>query len=146
MPKLLGIDPGQRRVGLATSDASQSIATPLDVIDRETAELGEALKEVVQREGIDRVIVGYPEPLKVEENERTRQVDAFIESFVVPLPVPFETFSERYSTKEARRKREQREKGGTPGDDEAAAVILQTYLDRLKDGTSSSPGSGSSHE
>lgn len=138
MPKLLGIDPGQRWVGLATSDESESIATPLTVIDRREEDLTESLQSIIHEESIDRVIVGYPDPLKVNENERTRQVDELIEESVDPLPVPHETISERYSTKQARRKRKAREKGGEPGDDEAAAIILQTYLER-KSGSSTTP-------
>lgn len=139
MPKLLGIDPGQRWVGLATSDESESIATPLRVIDRNESDLSETLRTLVHEESIDRVIVGYPDPLKVDENERTRQVDDFIKSSVEPLPVPHETISERYSTKQARRKREEREKGGEPGDDEAAAVILQAYLERQSESSTPPP-------
>lgn len=130
MPKLLGIDPGQRRVGLATSDESGSIANPYRIVDRKEEDLPDALREAVRSEEITRIIVGYPDPLKVDENERTRQVDEFIRTMIKPLSVPHETISERYSTKEARRRRQQRDDDGPPGDDEAAAVILQTYLDR----------------
>jgi len=128
--KLLGIDPGKRWVGLASSDDTGTIATPLETIDRETVELSETLKSILNDEAINRIVVGYPEPLQAESNERTRQVDQFINEFVKPLDVPFNTVSERYTTKEARRLRSKR--GQSPSeaaDAEAAAVILQYFLD-----------------
>ncbi|MFB6226868.1 MAG: Holliday junction resolvase RuvX [bacterium] len=137
MPKLLGIDPGQRWVGLATSDDLQSIATPYKTLDRDNQAVSKVLLEILETESIERIVVGYPDPLKVETNERTRQVDEFIEDSVEPLPVPYETISERYSTKEAKRRRRERSEGGEPDDAEAAAVILQTYIDR---GSNSSQG------
>lgn len=128
MGRLLGIDPGLRRVGLALTDTDRVLSRPYRVVDRESESLSAILDSLLKNHDIERVIVGYPEPLKVSENERTRQVDRFIEEFVQPLPVPYSTVSERYTTKMAGQRRKQRGEGGEPGDDEAAALILEHYL------------------
>lgn len=137
LPKLLGVDPGQRWVGVAATDDTTTVASPLETIDRENQNLLESLRVIVRKKAIDKIIVGYPEPLRTDENERTRQVDEFIEEFLHPLDIPFETYSERYTTKQAERLRENRD--NTPDeatDAEAAAVILRKYLDQpLEDGT-----------
>jgi putative Holliday junction resolvase len=144
LPKLLGIDPGQRWVGLATTDETATITTPLETVDCRATNLSEHLKTVVRDHEVDRIIVGYPDPLKVDENERTRQVDDFIDEFVDPLPVPYETVSERYTTKRADELRKERD---TPSEDqpdaEAAALILDQYLGATQrsdaDGRSNAP-------
>lgn len=128
MPRSLGIDPGRRRVGLALSDETGVIATPLTVVDRTEEDLGDRLRTVIREHDVDHVVVGYPKPLRTEQNERTRQVDEFIRSFVEPLSVPHTIVSERYSSREANQRRRQREGEGTAGDDEAAALILDRYL------------------
>lgn len=130
MKRYLAIDPGQRWVGLAHSDPAGTIATPHAVVDRENESLSEVLESLIDAKNVDEIIVGYPTPLKTDENERTRQVDEFIDRFVSPLPIPHQTISERYSTKDAERLREDRGDHGGPDDDEAAAMILEYYLER----------------
>lgn len=132
MPRYLGIDPGGRRVGLALSDDTGTLASPLEVVDREGQDLSERLRAVLEEHDVGRVVVGYPVPLRTDENERTRQVDRFIERFVEPLPVEHTVVSERYSTAEADELRRQRGAGGEAGDDEAAALILRRYLERRR--------------
>lgn len=129
MPKLLGIDPGRRRVGLAITDETGTITRPLTTIDREEVDLADQLADLVKNQSVDRIIVGYPDPLKTNENERTRQVDNFIETFVQSLPVPHKTVSERYTTKQADELRKHRgDASEHPPDAEAAALILDHYL------------------
>lgn len=134
MPRLLGIDPGQRYVGISISDEKKILASPLKTIDlKETEEPLEKLQAIPQKYDIEKVIVGYPEPFQTSENERTRQVDNFIESFVKPLELPHETVSERYTTKQAKKLRQERKKNSnSEPDSEAAALILQYYLESLK--------------
>lgn len=129
LPKLLGIDPGRRWVGLATTDETATITTPLETVDRQGTDLSVRLRTLVAEHGVERVVVGYPDPLKVDENERTRQVDRFIDEFLDPLDVPHETVSERYTTKRADELRQHRDDDtADPPDAEAAALILDHYL------------------
>lgn len=134
MPRYLGIDPGGRHVGLALSDETGTLASPLEVVDRQQQDLDDRLRTVLGEFEVERVVVGYPVPLRTDENERTRQVDRFIERFVEPLPVPHTMVSERYSTAEAEELRRRRDAGGTAGDDEAAALILDRFLQRRRRG------------
>jgi putative Holliday junction resolvase len=128
--KLLGIDPGERWVGLALSDETGTLASPYGTIDRNEQDVNKQLAELIRQKSIDRIIVGFPRPLKTDTNERTRKVDEFIETIIQPLSVPHETVSERYTTKEARRLREQRDDNPSSASDaEAAALILQHYID-----------------
>jgi len=128
MPRYLGIDPGERRVGLALSDGTGALAFPLEIVDRKRQNLAARLRALLDTYDVETIVVGYPVPLRVSENERTRQVDRFIERFVEPLDVPHVTVSERYSSREADRLRRRREAGGEAGDDEAAALILERFL------------------
>ncbi|MFB6355389.1 MAG: Holliday junction resolvase RuvX [bacterium] len=132
MGRLLGVDPGQRRVGVAVSDEAGVIATPLTTIDRESEDASRRLETIIEKRDVSKIIVGFPEPLNTSENERTRQVDQFIEDVIEPLAVDFESVSERYSTKQATQRKRDRENGGEAGDDEAAAMILEWYLNSNK--------------
>lgn len=130
MPKLLGVDPGNRWVGLATTDRTRTVATPLVTLDRSESDVGDRLKEIVDRHNIERIIIGFPDPLRTNQNERTREVEQFIETYIKPLMIPYETVSERYTTKRARRFRIHRgDDASRVPDSEAAALILQNYLD-----------------
>lgn len=129
LAKLLGIDPGLRWVGLAVSDEAEVIASPLKVLDRDENHILETLRQIVDNQSIDEIVIGYPKPLKADSNERTRQVDKFIREYVRPLEKPFYRVSERYTSSEASRLREERGDNGPASDDEAAAVILQYFLD-----------------
>jgi RNase H-fold protein (predicted Holliday junction resolvase) len=101
----------------------------LTTLDREEVDLEDHLTGLVEEESVDRIVVGYPDPLRTDENERTRQVDGFIENVVDPLPVPHVTVSERYTTKQADELREHRgDLSENPPDAEAAALILDHYL------------------
>lgn len=140
--KLLGIDPGDRWVGVALSDETGTLASPYTTIDTDQQDVGKRLKELVRQESVDRIIIGFPEPLKTDSNERTRKVDAFIDSVIQPLSVSYETVSERYTSKEARRLREVRDDDPTSASDaEAAALILQHYIDSIDSTPSENPDS-----
>jgi len=129
MSRLLGVDPGQRWVGLALTDSACTISSPLRVIDRQSDSLNKHLQEVIETNEVGKIIVGYPTPLQTDQNQRTRQVDQFIEHFIQPLSIPHETMSERYSTREATRLRRNRGQSGEGTDAEAAAMILEYYLE-----------------
>ncbi len=132
MVRHLGVDPGLRRVGLAVSDQTGTIATPLRVVDRKEQDLQEELRKAIDKNQVEHLVIGYPEPLKVDENERTKQVDNFIREIIDPLEVSYTIFSERYSSREAARLQEMRSQSDEVLDDEAAAVILQNYLESEK--------------
>jgi putative holliday junction resolvase len=134
---VLGIDAGERRVGVAVSDELRLLATPLCVLDRARglAPVLDALTALVQREDIAQLVVGLPLNADGSEGRQARRAKDFarVAERVVGLPV--ELWDERLSTKEAeaivraqgRSTRRVRQRGEL--DAIAAAVILQDYLD-----------------
>jgi len=130
-PRVLGLDVGEERIGVAMSDPLGITAQPLGVID---AESGIAkLKELVSRHEIGLIVVGHPLTLKGERGERARSVEEFARNLGSTTGVPFALVDERLSSKAAERviremgKKPSREKGRV--DELAAVIILQSYLD-----------------
>ncbi len=132
--RLLGVDPGERRIGLAVSDASGTIATPLRVID--CAEVGDPIDEIVaqaQAVGARGIVVGMPLTLRGEMGPAAQRVADFVQRLRERSHIPVHVMDERLSTAAAERdmagagirgagRREQVDKV-------AAALILQRYLD-----------------
>jgi putative Holliday junction resolvase len=134
---VLGIDAGERRVGVALSDERRLLASPLTVLDRARglAPVLDALTELTQREGVAEIVIGLPLNADGSEGRQARRAQDFarVASRVIGLPV--QLWDERLSTQEAERilraqgrnLRRVRERGEI--DAVAAAVILQDYLD-----------------
>ncbi|GMU25877.1 RuvX/YqgF family protein [Patescibacteria group bacterium] len=133
--RILGIDYGSRRIGLALGDTDSRIASPWGVLPNEGIELIiDRLSDMVQRDDIEKFVVGIPKPLRKAdaENPQVRETKEFIEAlrdagFVV------DTENEALTSKLAQR---QAEEAGDwrKRDDLAAAAILQSWLDRKKKG------------
>ena len=134
---MLGIDAGERRVGVAISDQTRLIATPLTVLDRQRG-LGPVLDRLTQlalREDVERVVVGLPLNADGSEGPQARRARDFARVASRVLALPVELWDERLSTQEAeaivrdqgRNPKRLRERGQI--DAIAAAVILQDFLD-----------------
>ena len=128
---IVALDIGERRIGVAASDPSGTLATPYGVIERRSRpEDFAAIVELVHKLGAQRVIVGLPISLNGKLGSQARRVIRYAKALSRVLPVPIEMVDERYSTSIAqdlladagRRSR-------TRVDAAAAAVILQEYLD-----------------
>jgi putative Holliday junction resolvase len=126
--KVLAIDYGRARTGLAVSDATGTLARPLGVVERAAGEAG--MRRLVQRiedEGAEMVVVGLPLTLRGEEGDQARETLAFVDRLRRRLAVPVETYDERFTTTLAGRTT-----GSRHGDDAlAAAHLLEGYLTRL---------------
>lgn len=128
MASILSLDVGARRIGLAVGDdESGLIATRPTLAGRSAEQAIDSLGTIVQSEGISRVIVGLPLTLAGSDSEQTRQVRAFARRLASRLTVPVELVDERLTTKLA-----QRLKRRSADDAAAAALILQSYLDRQR--------------
>lgn len=129
--RVLGIDYGASRVGLALGDTESKIATPWNVVPNEGAlALIEKLHDVIAQEQVKAVVIGIPRPLRhpKTENEQVREVRKFIGG-LAGLGVEVHEEDEAMSSGlAARQAQEMGEKGKR--DDLAAAAILQTWLDR----------------
>jgi putative holliday junction resolvase len=136
--RVLGIDFGERRVGLALSDPSATIATPLPTIVRRAGKRPPvaAIVEIIQKNDVDRAVVGLPLDLSGEETEWTAQVREFGKKVSERAGIPVDFLDERLTSVQAERavrsiglKRGEREQKGRI-DAAAAVLLLQTFLDR----------------
>jgi putative Holliday junction resolvase len=121
--KVLALDYGPARTGVAVSDPTGMLARPLTVVERAAGEAGLArLAELVRQEEPERVVVGLPLTLRGDRGAQALETERFIESLRAVLDVPVETFDERFTTALA-------SVGGTaPEDARAAAHLLSSYL------------------
>jgi putative Holliday junction resolvase len=122
MGKILALDYGKRRIGVAISDPDQTVAFPREVWEVDSIEwVINQLKNIISEENVEMVIVGHPLSLSGKETAQTRENNDFIEK-ITGLGVPIERMDERWSTVQAER---------SGGDDAVAAqILLSTYLDR----------------
>lgn len=136
--RVLGVDVGERRVGLAVSDPTGTIAVPLETLQRR---LGKRfpltrLEEIARRLDVEHVVVGLPLDLRGEENEWCREVREVGRGLGERLGVEVSFVDERLTSVRAERavrgvglgKRQREEKGRV--DAAAAQLILQAWLDR----------------
>lgn len=141
--RLLGIDPGEKRIGLAVSDALGIAARELKILPRRGNEEDfAAIGEIAARHQIAGIVVGVPLNPNAPEGIRT-QADAvreWINEMRLAVPLPIAEVSEYLTSQEARRlahsqKRNPRE----PVDDLAARIILQSFLDAQSYGNATFP-------
>ncbi len=122
--KVLALDYGAARTGVAISDASGSIARPLEVVERAGSPAGlERIGALVREHDAERVVVGLPLTLKGEHGSQARETDGFVRALEAALEVPVETYDERFTTTLAAQAT-----GNAPEDARAAAHLLESYL------------------
>ena len=145
--RVLGIDAGERRVGLALSDETRLLATPLRVLSRgaRLAPVLDTLAEIVRREGVTLLVVGLPLNADGTAGRQARRARDFAHVAARVTGVPVIMWDERLSTREAEaivhaQGRSIRQRKDL--DAIAAAVILQDYLDRSAAEGSRTEGAG----
>ena len=122
--RILALDYGAARTGVAVSDATGTIAIPLEVVARAATPEGlERIRELVEGQDAERVVVGMPLTLRGERGEQARETDDFVRDLRALLEVPVETYDERFTTTLAARGGR-----GVPEDARAAAHLLESYL------------------
>jgi putative Holliday junction resolvase len=129
----LGLDIGDKRIGVALSDPDGILASPLTVINRrdESRDI-EAISDIVSQQGVGRIIVGLPYSLNGSLGEQAEKVKAFTQRLASRIRVPLEYRDERLTTvmvERLRRAAGGKKRGKTGDDAQAAALILQGYLD-----------------
>ena len=120
--KVLALDYGAARTGVAVSDATGTVARPLAIVERAAAEKGlERVAELIRAEAPERVVVGLPLTLRGEHGAQARETERFVERLRALVDVPVELYDERFTSVLA------------DGDDaRAAAHLLSSYLQWIR--------------
>lgn len=135
MGRILAIDYGKKRTGLAVTDPLQIIASPMVTVA--TAELESFLIGYTLKESVDEFVVGYPLRMNNKPSESVKYIEPFLKKLKKLFPgIPVNVFDERFTSRIAFRamvdggvkKKERRDKGMV--DKISASVILQSYLAR----------------
>ena len=122
--KVVAIDYGSARTGVAVSDPTGTLARPLAVVERASSDDGLArVVELIGAERPDRVVVGLPLTLRGDRGEQARETERFMDALRGLLEVSVESFDERFTTTLAAASR-----GGAAEDARAAAHLLESYL------------------
>jgi putative Holliday junction resolvase len=123
--KVLALDYGSARTGVAVSDPTGTLARPLGVVERASSESGLAeLARLVREEEVERVVVGLPLTLRGARGEQAVETESFVEALRGAVEVPVELYDERFTTDLA-----QQTAGTSPEDALAAAHLLSSYLE-----------------
>ncbi len=130
--RLMGIDYGEKRVGIALSDPMQIISKPFVVLPN-NEKLFEAISEIIGNENVGQIILGLPLNLSGEDSKKTIEVRAFKKKLEEQVEIEVIFYDERYSTAEATDLL--KEMGYSPKerkkviDKMAASIILKNYLE-----------------
>ncbi|MFM1769884.1 MAG: hypothetical protein RJA22_2413 [Verrucomicrobiota bacterium] len=132
--RILALDHGTKRVGVAISDELKMIAQPAEFIPREPFEAFVArLQQILAEKPCERILVGLPRNMDGTYGPAAEAVRAFIEQLTARVTVPIKTWDERLTSSQANRvllqgnvRRDQRKQ---KVDAMAAAILLQSYLD-----------------
>jgi putative Holliday junction resolvase len=123
--KVLALDYGSARTGVAVSDPTGTLARPLTVVERAGSDPGlAAVARIVREEEVERIVVGLPLTLRGTRGEQAAETERFAEVLRGAVDVPVELYDERFTTDLA-----QQTAGAAPEDALAAAHLLSTYLE-----------------
>lgn len=133
--RILALDVGERRIGVAAADDRARVAVPVGTLSPGDDPV-EAIARLVMEQGAGEVVVGLPISLSGELGPQARKIQALVDALAARLAIPVRTWDERLSTVEAarrlsppgRRRGRRRESPASP-DAVAAAIVLQAYLD-----------------
>lgn len=131
----MALDVGERRVGVAMSDLSQTLASPYATLHAHPqVVLFQKIQQLIIKEEVVELVVGLPISLNGQEGPQAQRIRQFIDALIPYISVPLHTCDERYTTAEAQRmmieaglRPEQRK---AKIDEVAASIILQDYLNQ----------------
>ena len=123
--KVLALDYGSARTGVAVSDVTGTLARPLCVVERASTPQGlDRVVALIEDEGAERVVVGLPLTLRGEHGKQARETEVFVEALRARIEIPVESFDERFTTAIAAQT-----PSSSPEDARAAAHLLSSYLE-----------------
>jgi putative Holliday junction resolvase len=124
MSRILALDFGEARCGVALSDPTGTLATPLEAVEQPGTRRGLArIADLVEDREVERVVIGLPLTLAGEEGPQARATREFAGRLAELVDVPIELHDERLTTRQA-----ERIGGGADADSRAAAHLLVSYL------------------
>jgi putative pre-16S rRNA nuclease len=122
--KVLALDYGSARTGVAVSDPTGTVARPLAVVEQAATKAGLArLLQLAGEEEVERIVVGLPVTLRGEHGAQAEETDRFVELLRAATDLPVESFDERFTTKLADASEAKAEQDAV-----AAAHLLSSYL------------------
>jgi putative Holliday junction resolvase len=125
--KVLALDYGAARTGVAVSDPTGTVARPLDVVSRAASEEGIArVLELASLEEVERIVVGLPVTLRGERGAQAEETERFLDLLRAATDLPVETYDERFTTKLAAESTPESSRAAE--DARAAAHLLTSYL------------------
>jgi putative Holliday junction resolvase len=125
--KVMALDYGSARTGVAVSDPTGTVARPLGVVEKAGAESGLAeLALLVREERVERIVVGLPLTMRGTRGEQVVETERFVETLRSTVDVPVELFDERFTTDLAQRTPH----AAAAVDSLAAAHLLSDWLER----------------
>jgi len=130
MTRSLGLDIGDKRIGVAVSDPQGILASPFTIINRidDTVDV-EAITSIVDQQQVKQIIVGLPRSMDGSIGKQAQKVEAFVQKLSSHTEIPVEFRDERLSTVSAKRLANTKK---TRDDAIAAALILQGYLEETR--------------
>lgn len=125
---LIALDVGEKRIGVAVADTGVRIAIPYDTLEVDGGEV-ERIAELMVRNKVDTLVVGYPRNQQGEATKQTEYVERFTEQLKDFAAIVFQ--DESLTSVEAEKRLSSRGRGYSKGDidAEAAAIILQDYIE-----------------
>ena len=137
MGRILAIDYGKKRSGIAVTDVLQIIANGLTTVP--TKDLQTYLTDYVTKEPVDKILIGYPKQMNNEDSDNMKHIAPFLRSLSAKIPtIPIELIDERFTSVLAHRamldgglKKKARQNKALV-DEISATIILQSYMESLK--------------
>ena len=132
--RILALDPGTVRIGVALSDETRTIALPLEFIPAEPfSDFVVRMKEIIREKQVDLILVGIPRNMNGSYGPAALKVQEFVTVLKEAIPMPVRTWDERLTSVQANRflidSGMKRDKRKTKVDQTAAAILLQSFLD-----------------
>ena len=132
--RILALDHGTKRIGVAVSDELKMIATPLEFIPAEPfADFLARLREIIRKKEVEMILIGMPRNMDGSYGPAALKVQEFVAVLNDTIAIPLKTWDERLTSAQAQRFLIQggvrREKRKEKVDKMAAAILLQSYLD-----------------
>jgi putative Holliday junction resolvase len=133
--RIMGIDFGTVRVGIALTDPMQMIARPYQVLANDNR-LFKNISKIIKEKNVSKIVLGLPVNISGEDTDKTREVRSFAETLKSKVKLPVYFYDERYTSAEANTLLEKMGYSARSGrkviDKVAAAIILKSYLESVK--------------